>query len=156
MENNKLEWLAAIFILGFILTFLPKITDLLVPGPIPPPDVPIPLPISELEQAIKLTLTSDELANDARKIGSCLKSAANLFVLDTRREKPYYETLESRKWAIRRIDELTMGSGYLLKEKNPALAKLMAEFMEKECGEEPTPEKINNALLTLSVALEGI
>lgn len=158
-KDRSVEIFISIVLVGLLVIFAPKLIKLF-PVPVIPDNPLVVVPLSpkaeQLRSEILPLLATDESKNDARLLGSCVKSTANLFLLDAQRSKPFYASLEARKWAIRRTDETTFGLGFSVKAKYPELAEKMKEFMVSECGEAPTPEVLNDALLTLGLALESM
>lgn len=155
MPNKIFQVAICVFFLGLILAFLPALGKLL-PVPVPDDLVTLSPQAEALRRELQPMATTPEAKADLRLLGSCVRASANLFTLDMSRPKPFYATLESRKWAIRRTDETAFGLGFSVKVKYPEVARKMAEFMARESGESPTSQVINVALYNLGTALEGL
>ena len=156
LRNKQFEILISIFFVGLFLTFIPTIAGLFTWNVDNTARVPLTPEAEQLRTKILPLLTDEQSKVEARLLGSSVKSAANLFVLDEQRQKPYYQSIEAKKWAIKRTDELTFGLGFSLKDKNPQLAQMLKTYMVEKCGENPTAQTINLALLNLGLALESI
>lgn len=117
------------------------------PSP-PPPIIPIDPEIRSLRDGL---VNYIQKSQDSDMIGASLKSAANLFVVDSSRSTPVYKDLESQKRAIRAIGDLTLGLGFHMDDRYPGLAVFLANYFEPAQSTQEVTSKLEKASAAFSI-----
>lgn len=95
-------------------------------------------------------------SEDAKNLGRCLLSAANLFALDSQRDEPYYKDVENMKWAIKNVGDLSYPLGWKMSEKYPALPGKLGGWLDSQLGKDFTNAQLVEKMRELGYALMAV
>ncbi len=119
-----------------------------LPGPSPSNPVN-----QQLVQEIKSVMVGPTASEDAQNLGRCMLACANLFALDSQRETPYYQNMESMKWAIKNVGDLSYPLGWKMSDKYPQAPQKLGQWLESQVGKEPSGAVLVEKMRELGYAL---
>ena len=111
--------------------------------------------IQALSSAIHEAMKDNERASeDSAQIAGCLRSASNLFIEDSKRDRRLYKDQAEYKNAINRIGSITVGLGWIAEKEYPKLAPILDKNFD-ELGDSYTLNQLVEKLNKTSEAFDA-